>query len=106
MRRHQRVLVPEGRTIRVEASQPGLEGVVSVIGLGGMFIRARDSHPCGTVLQFRLTDPSVSFESECTVRHVATNGLGVEFTQLTPENEQKLKDLLLRLKGWSSAASD
>jgi hypothetical protein len=40
----------------------------------------------------------ISLELECTVRHVTDNGCGIEFTGMTPENEEKLKALLLRLR--------
>jgi hypothetical protein len=92
-RRHQRVLVPEGRIIRAQGTRPRLEGIVSIIGPGGMFIRTRDSQPCGTVLKLKLKDSTFSFRVLGTVRHVEENGLGVEITGITPEDEQKLKAL-------------
>jgi len=102
MRRHQRILVPDGHAIRVVAIEQEelakLNGVVTVIGLGGMFFRTADSCPAGTVLHLRLADSIVTFESECTVRNVASNGLGVEFTRITHENELKLKSLLHAMK--------
>lgn len=102
MRRHQRILVPAGRTIRVAGGagggRPALEGVVTVIGLGGMFFRSEQSHAPGTVLRLQLADTLFPFECECTVRNVAPNGLGVEFTGITRENEQKLKALLSAIK--------
>lgn len=100
LRHHQRILVPEGRKIRAE-SQGGsrrLEGIVSVIGLGGIFVRTRASEPTGTVLRLKLTDLLVSFESDCTVRTVAQNGLGLEFTGIAPSEEQKLRFLLRQMK--------
>lgn len=102
MRRHQRILVPNGRVIRVAAVNPderaNLEGVVTVIGLGGMFIRTANLRPTGTILQLRIEDPLVTFESECTVRSVASNGLGVEFTRITHENDLKLRSFLSSMK--------
>jgi PilZ domain len=100
MRRHQRILVPTGHTMRI-ASNGGrskLKGLVTVIGLGGMFIRTNKSQPFGTVLKLKLLDPVAAFEAEFTVRSVASNGIGVEITKISPENEQRLKTLLLRLK--------
>jgi len=98
MRRHERLLIPDGRHVPVKCARPELEGTVTVIGLGGMFIRTKNSQPYGTVLPVKLADPLVAFEAECTVRHVAENGMGVEITGITSENEQKLKTLLLHLK--------
>lgn len=77
---------------------PKLDGVVTVIGLGGMFIRTAKVQPFGTVLKLRLDHPVATFEAEFTVRSVAENGIGVEITGISPENEQRLKALLMRLK--------
>lgn len=102
MRRHQRILVSSGRLIRVAGNVAGerakLNGVVTVIGLGGMFFRTKSSPPAGTVLHLQLADSLVNFESECIVRNVSSNGLGVEFTRITRENEQKLISLLSTIK--------
>ena len=99
MRRHQRVVVPGALPIRVtrDGNGPRLEGVATVIGVGGMFCRTKDTLAPGTVLPLALTCGSNSVAVECGVRHVNENGMGIEFTGLTPENEQKLKELLLQL---------
>jgi PilZ domain len=101
LRRHQRILVPSGHTMRIASNGgggPKLDGVVTVIGLGGMFIRTMKTQPFGTVLKLKLDDPVTTFEAEFTVRSVAENGIGVEITKISPENEQRLKALLIRLK--------
>ena len=100
LRRHQRILVPTGHTMRIASNGngPKLEGLVTVIGLGGMFIRTNRAQPFGTVLKLKLEDTVATFEAEFTVRSVADNGIGVEITKISAENEQRLKALLLRLK--------
>jgi PilZ domain len=100
LRRHQRILIPSGHTMAVhaDAEAPEFEGTVTVIGLGGMFIRTRNARPYGAVLQLTVEDPVARFEAQFTVRHVADKGLGLEITTITPENEQRLRALLLRLK--------
>jgi len=102
MRRHQRILVPGSRLIRVSGVSAGkkqeIEGVITVIGFGGMFIRTSNELPIGAVLRVLLTDLINTLEAECTVRNVASNGFGVEFTRITRENEQKLKALLSAIK--------
>jgi PilZ domain len=103
-RRHERILVPQACMIQVAGDGKGpqkgpqFEGSVSVMGLGGMFVRTKLPRVPGSVLHVVLTCPNVSLESDCTVIHVTPNGMGVELTSLTPENEQKLKSLLLELK--------
>jgi PilZ domain len=103
LRRHQRVLVPTGHTMRIHGNGAGpkFEGTVTVIGLGGMFIRTQETQPPGTVLTLRLDDTVATFECECTVRHVTGNGMGVEITKISPQDEQRLRFLLIRLKGLS-----
>lgn len=101
-RRHQRILVPTGHLIRAAGSaavgRSNFEGVVTVIGLGGLFFRSSQSAPAGTVLHLVLTDKGFTLEFDCAVRNIAPNGLGVEFTGISHENEQKLKALLSALK--------
>jgi hypothetical protein len=100
MRRHQRVLVPGAVEIRVAGNGvgPQFEGVATVIGLGGLFVRTKTPPQPGSILKLTLACPSISIESECTVRHVTDNGMGIEFTGITPENEEKLKNLLHQLR--------
>jgi c-di-GMP-binding flagellar brake protein YcgR len=100
MRRHQRVLVPGAVEIRVAGNGEGtrVDGVATVIGLGGMFVRTKMPPPLGSVLRLTLACPLISIESECTVRHITENGMGIEFTGMTPENEEKLKIFLHQLR--------
>lgn len=100
LRRHRRILVPDAVKIRVHAKEAGtqISGLATVIGLGGMFVRTKDTLERGSVMSFRLLGPSVALESECTVRHVAETGIGVEFTRIDPQDEEKLRALLLRLQ--------
>ncbi|HXQ24873.1 MAG TPA: PilZ domain-containing protein [Candidatus Acidoferrales bacterium] len=100
LRRHERIVVPGALPTRVTRGESGprIEGVATVIGMGGMFCRTKDTQPPETVLPLALTCGSNSFEVECNVRYVNDNGMGIEFTKFTPENEQKLKKLLLQLR--------
>ena len=100
IRRHRRVLVPAGLEIRVAASGNGLhvEGVGTVIGLGGMFLRSRKQPPPGSGMRFEMACPGLSFEAIGRVRDVTDVGMGVEYTVLTQENEKKLKQLLAQLQ--------
>jgi hypothetical protein len=98
LRQHQRLLVPEGRKIPIEVAGLELNGTVTVIGLGGMFIRTRNPQHLGSAFHLRLVDAFISLDAECTVRSLSERGMGVEFTGISPENEQKLKMLLAHLK--------
>jgi hypothetical protein len=90
--------VPDEVHIAARAKRPAIRGVVTVIGQGGLFIRTRSSQTHGTVLHLELTEPFGKIELDGTVRNLAENGLGLEITSITAANEQKLRDLLLRLK--------
>lgn len=98
LRQHQRLLVPEGRRMAVEVAGLEFGGTVTVIGLGGMFIRTRNSQQLGSAFHVQLVDAFISLDAECTVRSLSERGMGVEFTGISPENEQKLKMLLAHLK--------
>ncbi|HUO33686.1 MAG TPA: PilZ domain-containing protein [Candidatus Acidoferrum sp.] len=99
-RRYQRVLVPLSHAIvaRVFLGGKNFDGVVSVIGLGGMFIRTRETIALGTVLQVALTDPITSFDSECAVRACTQTGIGLEIISIDPAAAHKLQFLLRQLK--------
>jgi hypothetical protein len=100
LRRYQRIVVPEGVGIRVSGRTGGsaLTGIVSVIGLGGMFCRTTETQPPGTVMTLLLACPGLSLEIDCTIRHVNEYGMGIEFTGFTPENRLELAKLLLQLR--------
>lgn len=92
LRRHERMSVPAGTEIH--AVGPGLTGVVTVIGMGGLFLRAKDMQPPGTTLVLKLTCAEMMIEVGCSVRYVTDNGMGIEFTTITGGNDQKLLNLL------------
>jgi len=73
-----------------------VEGIATVIGLGGMFCRANDRLPPGTSLILRMSCAAVSFDAECSVCHANEQGMGIEFTRLTQEDNQQLDELLLQ----------
>ncbi|MFZ0636439.1 MAG: PilZ domain-containing protein [Candidatus Acidiferrales bacterium] len=97
-RKQRRILLPEGRTLPCHGIEPSFDGVVSVIGMGGMFIRMRSAKTPGAVLRVRVEDSDLTFQVECTVRDAVESGVGVEFTKMAAEDEGKLKDLLHRLR--------
>jgi hypothetical protein len=98
VRRHQRYLVPEGQPLRCEGIGIRCDGVVSVFGLGGMFIRTLDTHPVGATLALRIRGIGDDIRVECVVRDVHPGGFGVEFASLPAAEERKLKSLALSLK--------
>ena len=63
-----------------------------------MFCRTKDNLALGTVLTLQLACATVSFAAECAVRHSNEQGMGIEFTGLTPENRRTLENLLVQLQ--------
>ncbi len=92
LRRHERISVPS--SIEIQAVGPGLAGVATVIGMRGMFLRAKDMQPPGTALVLKLNCAGILIDVGCTVRYVTDHGMGIEFTTITAGNDQKLLNLL------------
>lgn len=92
LRRHERLSVPAA--VEIRAAGHGLAGIATVIGMGGMFLRAKDVQPPGAVFALKITCAGELIEVGCTVRYVTDHGMGIEFTTITPGNDQKLLNLL------------
>jgi hypothetical protein len=96
LRRHERISVPSA--VEIHATGPGVTGVATVIGLGGTFLRAKGMQPPGTIFVLKLTCASLLIEVGCAVRYLTEDGVGIEFTTITPENERKLRRLLEQMR--------
>jgi len=100
-RRHQRIVVPEGVTIRVSGGDDGqpVAGIATVIGLDGMFFRTSTRRPIGSVMRLLVECPGFSFHvAQCMVRSVNDHGMGAEFTAISEEDQLELAKLLLQLR--------
>ena len=95
-RRHERISVPAA--VEIHATGPGLTGIATVIGMGGMFLRAKETQPAGTVFSLKLTSGNLSIEVGCAVRYLTDHGMGIEFTEITSENDRKLRKLLDQIR--------
>jgi hypothetical protein len=98
-RRHARILRDPQHPLRCEGAPPApkINGTVTVIGLGGMFVRTARLEPFGPVPQLRVHN-LVTFVVARTVRSVSGKGVGVEFTSMARPEEKKRKNLLLHLR--------
>ncbi|MGH9793977.1 MAG: PilZ domain-containing protein [Candidatus Acidiferrales bacterium] len=95
---YQRVLVPDHYPVQCEGVGIALDGKVSVLSLGGMYIRTRESHPEGSAFGIRMSASDDVVETVCVVRRREPGGLGVEFVKLRGQHEESLKRILARLK--------
>ncbi len=97
-RRHCRIVIPEKHLLECAGTNRPLNGQVSVLGLGGMFIRTQVHFPVGTTLGVRVNTDGETLETECVVRDVLPNGLGVEFTRRDALHEQAVRKLMSRFQ--------
>jgi len=97
-RHYTRHLIPEESLLPCEGVNRPLKGQVSVMGLGGMFVRTRESYPIGTALEVRIHAPDDVIDAQCVVRDVLPGGLGLEFTKLRGKHEDVVRTFLERLK--------
>ncbi len=96
-RRRERVVIPEEKLLPCEGVNRPLNGKVSVLGIGGMYVRTSDTYPPGTELELRIRANGETLETPCVVRDVTPGGLGVEFTWLRGALEAKLQKIISRL---------
>ncbi len=97
-RYYERVLVPEHYPVQCEGVGITLDGKVSVLSLGGMYIRTRESHPEGSAFGVRMRANGDVVETVCVVRRREPGGLGVEFIRLRGRHEDGLRRIIARLK--------
>lgn len=97
-RRHRRILLPEEDLLSCEAVGQPMNGQVSILGPGGMFIRTRHAPPAGSTIAVRVSSDEESFEAECVVRDVTPGGIGVEFTSADGPHSATVKKILTRYK--------
>jgi hypothetical protein len=75
-----------------------LHACVKTLGMGGLFISVSEPRAVGTKLRLAFEVPGGSVRAEAIVRDiVASEGIGVEFTQMEGRDKLLLQRLLNRL---------
>ncbi|MBI1750411.1 MAG: PilZ domain-containing protein [Acidobacteria bacterium] len=97
-RLYDRLYLSETQYLNCEGLGFAFEGQITVIGLGGLYIRTEKSYPMGTVLPVRIRAGGEVVEADCIVRDVEPHGFGTEFVKLRGANEDALKRILVRLR--------
>ena len=95
-RHYERYRLPEQNEIPCEGVNFSLQGYVSVIGLGGLFVRTTENYEFGKRLTLLLHCQEGRVETKAVVRYAAPGGLGFEFVELRGENEHNLQKALRR----------
>jgi|ERR1700728_609995 PilZ domain len=97
-RRHQRIATPKGVWVAWQNGKHQNVSRVRDLNVGGMFIATPTPLPTGTVLPVLLSVPEGEIRGRTTVRNVIpTEGMGVQFTEISAENQARLERLVARL---------
>jgi hypothetical protein len=97
-RRFPRINLPRGLKVAWTLGQEREVATAGTVGLGGLFIVSSHPAPVGSTLRLLFEIPGGEVLATVTVRNVAPGrGMGVEFTQIRPEDRARLDQLLRRL---------
>lgn len=93
-RRYPRKILDESQWLECEGVGCELQGQVRVVGLGGVFIRTRQTFPVGSALGLRIRNGNDWLEAVGVVRSQEPHGIGVEFMPPRERLLAQLNDLL------------
>src|ERR1700727_989895 len=97
-RRHHAVATPKGVWVGWQNEKHQNVSRVRDLNVGGMFIATPTPLPVSTVLPVLLSVPEGEIRGRTTVRNVIpAEGMGVQFTEITTENQARLDRLVARL---------
>jgi hypothetical protein len=101
------ILTPKRRRslrVHLETTLPvninGIRGgsaSVRDLAIGGAFIEVDRKLKVGDTIHLEIPAGSKSFQAEALVRNVTSEGVGVEFVNMTGENHQQLRFLITNL---------
>jgi Tfp pilus assembly protein PilZ len=97
-RRHQRIATPKGVWVAWQGGKQQNVSRVRDLNVGGLFIATPTTLPLGSVVTILLSVPEGEIRSRATVRNiVAAEGMGVQFTEITPQDQERVEKLVSRL---------
>jgi hypothetical protein len=97
-RRHQRISLPKGMSVAWYGGGDQQVSRVGTLGMGGAFLFGSRVRPVGTSLTLVFQVPGGIVQAEAVVRSVSPDeGMGVEFTNINPQDRVLLERLLSRL---------
>jgi PilZ domain len=97
-RRHQRISLPNGMSVAWYGGGDQQVSRVKTLGMGGVFLSGSRVKPVGTSLRLVFQVPGGIVQAEAVVRSVSPGeGMGVEFTNMNPQDRDLLERLLRRL---------
>jgi len=82
--------------MREESGNVGTFASFTDVSLHGCYVEAQATYPAGTSLRMKLEANGVRVETKGTVRvNYPYLGMGVSFTEMTDENRERLKELVM-----------
>jgi hypothetical protein len=105
-RRHQRVATPKGVWVAWQQGKQQSVSRVRDLNVGGLFIATPTPLPVATVVPVLMSVPEGEIRGKATVRNVIPGeGMGVQFTEISADNQTRLDKLVARLLMAESNAS-
>ena len=96
-RRYQRISLPKGMFVAWYSGEHQIS-CVRTLGMGGCSISVSNAPPLGAKLRLAFEVPGGSVKAEGVVRNISPGeGMGVEFTHISPRDRILLSRLLTRL---------
>ena len=97
-RRHQRISLPNGMSVAWYGGGDQQISRGKTLGMGGVFLSGSRVRPVGSSLRLVFEVPGGIVQAEAIVRSVSPGeGMGVEFTNINPQDRVLLERLLKRL---------
>ncbi len=97
-RRDQRISLPNGMSVAWYGGGDQQISRVKTLGIGGVFLSGSRVRPVGSSLRLVFEVPGGIVQAEAIVRSVSPGeGMGVEFTNMNPQDRVLLERLLKRL---------
>ena len=103
-RRFERIQLPDGKLV-CHGVDTSLDGDVTVLGMGGMYIRTPKIQALGATFNIRMRNIADIVEAQCAVRGQGLDGMGVEFVSLQEKHQQNLQRIIERFKSESPSSA-
>ena len=89
--------------LREEGRDVGTYASFTDVSLHGCYVEAQATYPAGTILRMKLDANGVRVEAKGTVRvNYPYLGMGVAFAEMTDENRERLKELVIAARAPST----
>jgi Tfp pilus assembly protein PilZ len=97
-RRHQRIATPKGVWVAWQDGKQQNVSRVRDLNVGGLFIASPTPLALGSVVAILLSVPEGEIRSRATVRNIIPGeGMGVQFTEISQQDQTRLEKLVTRL---------